>query len=144
RMSLYRLALILAVSGIAAPAAKKDAAAIAKIVEAAPGVLWQDPTDIETRNLFYGPGGEKHEPHGTFTFEKEDLDGTNPKFVVHDEDGVKWKVKLGVEARPETAASRLVWAVGYSANEDYFMPVLKVQNLPRRLKRGQKLRRPDG
>ena len=35
---------------------------------------------------------------------------------------MKWRVKLGVEARPETVASRLVWAVGYYANEDYFLP----------------------
>src|ERR1700676_1910315 len=71
-------------------------------------VLWRDPTDIRSRNLRYGPGGQKHEPRGSFTFEKEDLDGTNPKYVVRDESGVKWKLKLGVEAKPETVASRLV------------------------------------
>ena len=60
------------------------------------------------------------QPHGTFTFLKEDRKGSNPKFDVQDENGVKWKVKLGSEARPETVASRLVWAVGYFANEDYF------------------------
>jgi hypothetical protein len=100
-------------------------------------VLWVAPNNIRSRNLFYGPGGKDHEPHGTFTFTKEDLDGTSPKFFVRDEDGVKWKVKLGSEARPETVASRLVWAVGYFANEDYFVPELQVQNLPH-LKRGQK------
>jgi hypothetical protein len=136
--------LAVAFSVVSALGAKKDAAVVAKAAERVPAVLWQEPADIEARNLFYGPGGQKHEPHGTFTFEKEDLDGTNPKFVVRDEDGVKWKVKLGVEARPETAASRLVWAAGYSANEDYFMPVLQVKNLPARLKRGQKLRQRDG
>ena len=35
--------------------------------------------------------------------------------VVRDAKGVKWSVKLGIEARPEVAASRLVWAVGYLA-----------------------------
>lgn len=109
-----------------------------------PEVLWQQPTDIASRNLFYGSGGEKDAPHTVFTFVEEDLKGTNPKMVVRDENGVKWKVKLGVEARPEVAASRLVWAVGYSANEDYFMPELRVQGLPRHLHRGQKLVRPDG
>ena len=53
------------------------------------------------------------------TFVDEDLKGSNPKFVVRDAAGVKWKIKLGTEARPETAATRLVWAVGYSADEDY-------------------------
>ena len=98
-------------------------------------VLWRDPVDIASRNLYDGPGGKAHEPHGTFRFEKEDMQGTSPKFDVIDENGVKWRVKLGVEARPETAASRLVWAVGYFANEDYFMPVLHVQNM-QRLHRG--------
>jgi hypothetical protein len=39
-------------------------------------------------------------------------------------------VKLGIEAKPETAASRLVWAAGYFANEDYFVREIHVQNLP--------------
>jgi hypothetical protein len=40
-------------------------------------------------------------------------------------------------------ASRLVWGVGYFANEDYFMPVLHVQNLPR-LHRGKNMVAADG
>jgi hypothetical protein len=109
-------------------------------------VLWREPTDIRSRNLFYGPGGEKHQPHTTYTFEKEDLDGTNPKFVVRDENGVKWKVKLGVEAKPETVASRLVWAVGYFTNEDYFLPELRVEGMPAHLERrgASKFIQPDG
>ena len=98
-------------------------------------VVWREPTDIRSRNLYYGPGGEEHQPHSTYTFEKEDLDGANPKFVVRDENGVKWKVKLGEEAKPETVASRLVWAVGYYTNEDYFLPVLRVKDMPAHLKR---------
>ena len=109
-----------------------------------PAVLWNDPTDMESRDLFYGPGGVDHMPHGTVTFLKEDLDGTNPKFVVRDQDGQKWKVKLGIEAAPETAATRIVWAAGYYANEDYFVPELHVQGMPARLQRGWKLVAPDG
>jgi len=101
-------------------------------------VLWREPDDIASRNLFYGPGGKAHEPRGTFTFEAEDMSGSNPKFDVTDQDGVKWRVKLGPEARPETVASRLVWAVGYFANEDYFMPALHVEKM-QRLHRGRKL-----
>ena len=112
----------------------------------APGVpvLWTNPADIQLRNLFYGPGGSAHVPHGPFTFVKEDLEGTNPKFVVKDRDGVKWKVKLGIEAQPETVASRIVWAVGYYANEDYFVPDLQVRGMPAHLHRGQKMVSPDG
>ena len=129
----------------AATAANKSTTDSEKTKPAAEGVpvLWRDPADIASRNLFYGPGGEAHEPQGTFTFDKEDMQGSNPKFDVVDQHGVKWKVKLGDEARPETVASRLVWAVGYFANEDYFMPVLHVQNMPR-LHRGSNLVSPDG
>jgi hypothetical protein len=38
----------------------------------------------------------------------------------------------------------LVWAVGYSANEDYFLPELRVENMPPRLNRGQNLVSPGG
>jgi hypothetical protein len=106
--------------------------------------LWRTPSDITSRNLYFGPGGKEHQPHGAFTFTKEDLDGTNPKFFVRDQDGVKWMVKLGSEARPETVASRLTWAVGYFTNEDYFVACMQVQSLPPHLHRGQKLVGRDG
>ena len=99
--------------------------------------LWKDPGNIKSLDLFYGPGGKKHEPHGPFEFVKEDLKGTSPKFDVTDGDGTKWRAKVGVEARPETVASRLLWAMGYGANENYFFADLKVEKLPPQLKRGQ-------
>src|SRR5580692_7729062 len=101
--------------------------------------LWREPQDIGSENLFYGAGGKEHLPHGPFTFVKEDLDGTNPKYNVRDQDGVKWKIKLGPEARPETVASRFVWAVGYHTDEDYFLSEVQVLGLPPRVHRGQKL-----
>ena len=116
----------------------------AGVMATGPAVLWKEPMDIASRDLFYGSGGREHVPQGTFTFVKEDLDGTSPKFVVRDENGHKWKVKLGIEARPETAASRIVWAVGYYTNDDYFVSALHVSGLPARLKRGQKLIGPNG
>ena len=95
-----------------------DATVETAVNSTAGAVLWRQPADIGTRNLFYGPGGEKDQPQGPFTFIEEDLNGTNPKYVVRDRNKVKWTVKLGMEARPETVASRLVWAVGYLTNED--------------------------
>src|SRR5215472_14820920 len=100
-------------------------------------VLWKDPGDIRSLDLFYGPGGKKHVPQPPFEFVKEDLKGTSPKFDVRDGDGKKWRAKLGPEARPETVASRLLWAMGYGANENYFFPDLKIDKLPAQLKRGQ-------
>jgi len=107
-------------------------------------VLWREPADLTTRNLYYGPGGEKDQPRGPFTFIEEDLNGTNPKYVVRDSNKVKWTVKLGLEARPETVASRLVWAVGYFANEDYFLDDIKVDGMPAHVKRGGDLILPGG
>jgi len=88
--------------------------------------FWSDPSDWATRDLLYGPGGKAHEPHGPFTFEREDQDGSNRKCVVRDVNGVKWKAKVGLEARSETVAARLVWAAGYYANEDYFVSDMRI------------------
>ena len=107
-------------------------------------VLWRDPVEIASRDLLFGPGGREHLPHEPFTFVQEDPAGSNPKFVVRDKDGVKWKVKLGTEARPETVASRLVWAVGYAAPTDYFLPEMRVDGMPSHLHRGQHLVGHDG
>ena len=100
-------------------------------------VLWKNPGNIQSLNLFYGPGGKKHQPQVPVEFIKEDRQGTSPKFDVRDQDGEKWKAKLGPEARPETVAARLLWAMGYAANENYFFSDLKVENLPPQLQRGQ-------
>jgi hypothetical protein len=141
--SAYRAALAAAIllvlpsSSIARQGTKQHETNV-EVPENARVSLWQNPADIGSRDLYYGPGGKEHSPHTTYTFVKEDLKGTNPKFEVRDENDVKWKVKLGVEARPEVAASRLVWAVGYYADEDYFLPELRVEDLPH-LERGQNL-----
>jgi hypothetical protein len=129
------LTLALLSHSAASPAGKAHEATTSAAANE-PVYLWQNPSDIASRNLYYGPGGKEHEPHTVYTFIKEDFSGTNPKFDVRDENGVKWRVKLGVEARPEVVATRLVWAVGYYANEDYFLPDLRVRNVPR-LKRGR-------
>ena len=107
-------------------------------------VLWTAPDDIRHLNLFFGSQGQNNQPHTIFTFVKEDLDGSSPKFYVRDQDGTKWKIKLGPEARPETAATRLVWAVGYRVDEDYFVPLLHVTGLPPHLHRGQQWVGPAG
>jgi len=138
------LLLVAASICLGADSGKDNAKLNTEIRESSQVIFWRDPTDIATRNLLYGQGGDQHQPHGVFTFEKEDLDGTNPKFVVRDQDGVKWKVKMGTEARPETVASRFLWAAGYYANEDYFVHSIQVEKLPAHLHRGQKYVADDG
>jgi hypothetical protein len=100
------------------------------------GMLWVDPVDIKSRNLYYGPGGEEDQPQMPLEFLKEQKEGASPKFDVRDATGKKWRMKLGPEAQPEIVASRLLWAVGFAANENYFFPEVKVDNLAK-LSRGQ-------
>jgi hypothetical protein len=107
------------------------------------GLLWREPSDISTRDLLNGPGGRERRPKGRLTFVHEDPDETRPKFVVTDEAGVRWKIKLGSEAQPEVAATRLVWAVGYFADENYYLPKVQVENLGQ-LHRGAEFVLPDG
>src|SRR5215471_2769593 len=129
------VAVVCVMAGTLAPAQAMRDSADAPAVNRA--VLWKDPGDIRSLDLFYGPGGRKNIPHPPFEFVKEDLKGTSPKFDVRDGDGKKWRAKLGPEARPETVASRLLWAMGYGANENYFFLDLKIDKLPAQLKRGQ-------
>ncbi len=131
---------VIAIAGSATiVSAAKPAAAVASTERVDVSALWRDPGDIASRNLYYGAGGEADQPHGPYTFEEEDMDGSNPKYVVRDRDNVKWTVKIGLEARPETAATRLVWAAGYFTNEDYFLPQMQIAEMPAKVKRGQKM-----
>ena len=91
--------------------------------------LWHDPGTISELDLLHGQGGKGGAPVSPFTFEEEDLHGTNPKFDVRDARGTKWRVKLGDEARPEVVASRLLWAMGYFVNDDYALASAKVEDL---------------
>ena len=99
-------------------------------------VLWRDPGAIQSRDLLYGPGSRALAPLPPFTFIKEDKDGESPKLDVRDGRGVVWSVKLGEEAQSETVATRLVWAVGYFAEEAYYFENVKIRKLPKHLSRG--------
>jgi hypothetical protein len=100
-------------------------------------VLWRDPGNMRKRDLYYGPGSKDRAPVPPFRFIKEVKEGGMPKFDVEDARGVKWRVKLGPEAQAETAASRLVWAAGYNAEESYYLDRANIDGL-KSLSRGQK------
>ena len=86
-------------------------------------VMWSEPSNIESLDLFNGLGGADGapEPQGKFTFEKRVSTGTSEKIRVKDDKGREWTVKFGPEAKPETAATRIVWAAGYHVDQDYFV-----------------------
>ena len=103
---------------------------------AARPMIWGQPGNISNRNLYYGPGSAEITPVGPFSFVEEDKGGESPKFLVRDARGDEWTVKLGPEAQAETVSTRLVWAVGYFAEEAYYFDEVRIDRLPR-LSRGQ-------
>ena len=135
------LLLVLPMTAYQPPALKGASTAANEALPVA--ALWNDRADISTLDVLHGPGGLQHQPGGKFTFVEEDKQGTSPKFVVLDEQGTRWKVKLGDETKSETAATRLVWAAGYYTDEDYYLPELRVENLPK-LERGGQFVSADG
>src|SRR5215204_1517059 len=95
-------------------------------------VFWQEPTDISSRNLLLGPGGEEMKPDLKQVIREETMpEGYSVKWRVRDASGKKWVVKVGNEAQPETVAARLVWAAGYPSEVNYLVPCLKVVNAPK-------------
>jgi hypothetical protein len=92
-------------------------------------IMWREPTDIESRDLFYGRGGRDAapDPADKFTFVRRSTSGTSEKIVVDDSKGRSWMVKFGSEARSETAAARIVWAAGYHVDQAYFVSRVHIE-----------------
>ncbi len=91
-------------------------------------ILWREPADIESRDLLLGPGGENMRPDvSRLTFVKEEKGGYSKKYRVKDAKGRVWVAKIGKEAQSETAAVRLVWAVGYVTEINYLVPTVTIE-----------------
>ncbi|MCA1615241.1 MAG: hypothetical protein LC800_14130 [Acidobacteria bacterium] len=91
-------------------------------------VLWRAPVDLPSRDLLLGPGGEAMRPDlSRVTFVKEETGGFSTKYRVRDGAGRTWVAKIGKEAQSETAATRLVWAVGYVTEINYLVPRLTIE-----------------
>jgi len=98
-------------------------------VIAAP-LMWREPEDIHDRDLFYGIGGKENEPDPSivYRFVREIAAGTQPKMIIADDKGRQWIIKTGPESRPETTATRIVWAAGYHVDQDYFVKTVRIAN----------------
>jgi hypothetical protein len=85
--------------------------------------LWMQPPAVDSRDLFYGPGGKEIAPGGDapFAWASTDTTGYSPGFDVRDSAGRSWNVKLGPEAQTEVAASRVLWALGYHQPPTYYL-----------------------
>jgi hypothetical protein len=91
-------------------------------------VLWTAPANIDSRNLYLGPGGASMQPNlRRITFLEEDKGGySGTKYRIRDASGREWVAKIGKEAQSETAAVRLLWAVGYETETNYLVPRLTI------------------
>jgi hypothetical protein len=94
-------------------------------------VLWKDPGDISSRDLYLGPGGEAMKPDLTsVTFIETETGGYSVKYRVRDGSGKIWVVKVGKEAQPETTSVRLLWAMGYVSEISYLVPCVHIAGAP--------------
>ena len=91
-------------------------------------VLWREPADIASRDLFLGAGGEAMKPDlSKVTFVADETRSYSKKYRVRDGAGNEWVVKVGPEAQSETAATRLIWAAGYFADITYLVPHVDIE-----------------
>lgn len=94
--------------------------------ESGRAVLFQN-VNIANRDTFYGPGGRDMQPDlSQITFIEKETHGYNKKYRIKDGSGRIWVAKYGREAKPETAAVRLLWALGYPTEINYWVPELTI------------------
>jgi hypothetical protein len=92
-------------------------------------VMWKEPVDISSRDLFLGPGGEAMKPDlSRVVFVEKKTGGYSTKYRVRDGSDNEWVVKVGNEAQSDTVASRLLWAIGYPAEISYLAPRVTIEN----------------
>ena len=86
--------------------------------------LWQEPRDLQRRDLFYGVGGRDlvPNPRAHYQYKEADTTGASRGYKILDDRGMKWDVKLGEEVQPEIVVSRLLWAIGFHQPAVYYMP----------------------
>lgn len=89
--------------------------------------LWVDP-GTETRDLFWGVGGQRYAPpkDATYRFVAKDETGFSISYDVTSPDGTEWSAKVGPEAQTEVVVSRLLWGLGYHQPPIYYLPSWKL------------------
>ena len=116
----FLLIALLAVSGFSQ---KPDGTTQAK------QVMWES-TNISERNLYLGPGGTGMQPDlKKSQFLGRQGGGTQLKYRLKDAAGREWVVKVGRETQPETAATRLLWAIGYRTEINYLVKKVEIQQI---------------
>lgn len=126
------LRAVLIVLALVACANSPQAQQPSRLPDFEPQELWLQPTDLATRDLFYGAGGAALAPpstDATYQFVAFKTTGTNPGYDVRDSSGRIWSVKLGIEAQPEVTASRILWAMGFHQPPSYFVHAFKLTGM---------------
>ncbi len=92
-------------------------------------VLWHR-VDVARQDTYLGPGGTAMQPDlSRIEFVEKDISGTNLKYKIRDASGRVWIAKIGKEAQPETAAVRLLSALGYYTDVNYLVPTLTIPGI---------------
>jgi hypothetical protein len=97
--------------------------------------LWERPSDLAERDLYYGPWGEDHAPNPwvTYTLIEHKHTGVNPGMTVVDPQGREWSVKQPADGGPdegpvEVVLSRVLSAVGYHQPPVYYLPSFRLRD----------------
>jgi hypothetical protein len=89
-------------------------------------LLWET-VDVSHQDTFLGPGGTQMQPDlSKITFIKEETGGHSKKFRIKDGSDHVWVAKVSDEAQSETAAVRLLSALGYVTEINYLVPKLTI------------------
>ncbi|HVZ19839.1 MAG TPA: hypothetical protein VG871_02185, partial [Vicinamibacterales bacterium] len=98
--------------------------------------LWQQPSDIASKDLFTGDWDTRYapDPAATYTFVALKRHGVNPGMTVRDPEGRRWSVKQPPasgqppEGPIEVVVSRVLAAVGYHQPPVYYLPSFKLRD----------------
>lgn len=112
---------ILVVSSLVVVAQKSD-----KTAPTGTRIMWEN-VAVAEQDTLNGPGGEAMKPDiSKVTFIEEQKGGYSTKYKIKDAAGRTWIAKIGAEAQSETAAVRLLAALGYRTEINYLVPSLTI------------------
>lgn len=144
RLSAASLAALLALSTACVPPVRSTASGPVTRLQLAE--FWEEPRDLASRDLYWGPWGQRFapKPGQTYTFVEEKVVGFSPGFTVKDGDGIEWSVKQGPEAGVEVTVSRILSALGYHQPPVYFVKEWIKDGGPGEARQGAGRFRPKG
>jgi hypothetical protein len=91
--------------------------------------LWNEPRDLEQRDLRWGSAQPDQAPSPDVEYKvvKLDRSGYSNGYDVVGPDGREWDIKVGKEAQTEIVVSRILWALGYHQPGAYYLTGWKLQ-----------------